>query len=331
VILDTHCHIIPAGMLTDAVPEHWRPAVSRENGRPVVSFRGRPLTSLAGEFTDIALMLGQAEAAGVSHLLLSPWILLVPVLADTAEAARVCRVLNESLAEAAGSCPAGRVHALGAVPLQDPAAGTAELERLMALPGMRGVEVPASVAGSYLGEDQFLPFWEAAEATGAVVFVHPTTTGLGLPALDGHYLWNSAGNPLETAIAGAQLATSGVLERHPSLTVLLAHGGGALLALRGRLRRAFAVRPEARSGCASGPDEMLRRLYFDSLTHDQALLRDLVDFAGPAHVLLGSDRPFDMGTDRPVEEITSLGLSRADEQLMLGGNASRLLRITSDE
>ncbi len=125
--------------------------------------------------------------------------------------------------------------------------------------------------------------------------------------------------------------TSGVLARHPGLTVVLAHGGGALLALRGRLRRAYAVRPEAQEGSAAPPDELLRRLYYDSLTHDQATLADLVAFAGADHVLLGTDRPFDMGTDRPVEEIAALHLSRADEQLMLSGNARRLLRIATDE
>jgi aminocarboxymuconate-semialdehyde decarboxylase len=255
----------------------------------------------------------------------------VPVLAPAAEAARICRVQNESLAATAASYPDRRVHGLGAVPLQDSALAVAELEYLMTLPGMRGVEVPASVAGSYLGDDRFTPFWEAAAGLGAVVFVHPTTTGLGLPALDDHYLWNSVGNPVETAIAAAQLAVGGVLERCPDLIVLLAHGGGALLTLRGRLRRAFAVRPEARSDVTTAPDDLLRRLYFDSLTHDRDVLADLVAFAGADHVLLGSDRPFDMGSDKQVEEIRSLGLCPADEQLILGGNASRLLGSATDK
>jgi aminocarboxymuconate-semialdehyde decarboxylase len=330
VILDCHCHVIPAGMLTDAVPADWRPALSQEEGRRVVSFQGRSLTSITGEFCDVDLMLEQAAAAYVSHLLLSPWILLVPVGAEPALAARICRVQNESLAEATSRAD-GRVLGLGTVPLQDPARAVAELEYLMALPGMRGVEVPASVAGSYLGEERFAPFWTAAAECGAVVFVHPTTTGLGLPALDAHYLWNSIGNPVETAIAAAQLVTNGVLARHRGLRVLLAHGGGALLGLRGRLRRAFAVRPEARADSATEPDELLRGLYYDSLTHDPAVLRDLVAFAGAGHVLLGSDRPFDMGADRPADDIAALGLSDADEQLMLSGSACALLGLRHDE
>jgi aminocarboxymuconate-semialdehyde decarboxylase len=317
-------------MLTDAVPEDWRPVLRRQGGRQLVTFRGRTLTSVTGEFTDIGVMLAQAEATGVTHLLLSPWIMLIPVHEEPGAAAHICRVQNEDLVQAAAQHP-GRVYGLGAVPLQDAGLAVAELVHLMSLPGMRGVEVPASVAGSHLGEDRFAPFWSAAADLGAVVFVHPTTTGLGLPALDGYYLWNSVGNPLETAIAAAQLVVGGVLERYPALTVLLAHGGGALLSLRGRLRRAYAVRAEARSGSQTRPDNLLRRLYFDSLTHDPAVLADLLTFAGAGHVLLGSDRPFDMGSDRPVDEVRSLGLSPADEQLILGGNASRLLQAHSEE
>ncbi len=318
-------------MFTQAVPDDWRPVLRRESGRLTVSFQGRELTSVTGDFADVSEMLADAATSGITHLLISPWILLVPVRARKADAVRICRVQNESLARAAASQPDGRVHALGAVPLQDPALAAAELQRLMDLPGIRGVEVPASIGDRYLGEDAFTPFWEAAAGTGAIVFVHPTTTGLGLAALNDYYLWNSIGNPVETAIAAGQLVAGGMLERCPGLVVLLAHGGGALLGLRGRLRRAYAVRPEARSYATIAPDDLLRSLYFDSLTHDRAVLADLVTFAGADHVLLGTDRPFDMGTDKPVEEIAALGLAPADEQLILGGNAERLLRIAPDQ
>ncbi len=61
------------------------------------------------------------------------------------------------------------------------------------------------------------------------------------------------------------------------------------------------------------------------------MLADLVSFAGAARALLGSDAPFDMGAGQPAAEIRGLGLSQPDEQLILGGNARRLLRIATDQ
>jgi aminocarboxymuconate-semialdehyde decarboxylase len=312
LIVDCHCHVVVAQMLTAAVPPRWRPPIPG---------------SAVGEFTDVAVMMEHAAAQGVDHLLLSPWIKLVPADpgADIGAAREICRVQNEALSAHAAARPA-QVSALAAVPIGDADAAADCLREAIKLPGIRGAEVPASVAGTYLGDDRFESFWAAAAELEAVVFVHPTTTGLGLAALNDHYRWNSVGNPIETTVVGAQLVTGKILARTPRPAVLLAHGGGALPALRGRLRRAFEVRQEARSAGIS-PDELLGRLYFDSLTHDRAVLADLVAFAGADHVLLGSDRPFDMGSDRPADDIRALGLDPADEELILGGNASRLLAI----
>ena len=325
MIIDTHCHVIVAEMTAGTVPARWRPVVSREGGRYRLGFRGREIDSVTGEFTDVATMLAEAATTGIGHLLLSPWINLVPVDAAPDEARLICRVQNDALAAAAAAHP-GRVSAVGAVALQDPALAGRQLAELVTVPGLCGAEIPSSVGGRYLGDDFFQPFWEAAEASGALVFVHPSTRGFGVPALDGYYLWNSVGNPLETAVAAAHIAVAGVLERHPGLRILLAHGGGALPAVRGRLRRAFAVRGESRARTAAGPDESLRRFYYDTVTHDHDLLADLVRYAGAERVLLGSDRPFDMGADHPVDEVRALGLG-AGEDLVMGGNAARLLGV----
>lgn len=325
MIVDVHRHVIVEQMTARAVPDDWRPAIRRENGHYRLTFRGRAIGSVTGEFTDIDTMLGEAAAAGVDHLLLSPWISLVPTEAAPAVARQVCDVHNTALA-AITAAHQGQVSAVGAVVLQDPALAARQLHDLVSGTGLAGVEIPASVAGRYLGDDFFLPFWEAAEETGALVFVHPTTRGFGVPALDGYYLWNSVGNPVETAIAAAHMAMAGVLDRCPRLRVLLAHGGGALPVVRGRLRRAYAVRPEARARLTSSPDTALRQFYYDTVTHDHDLLVDLARYAGPQQLLLGSDQPFDMGTDHPVSEVRALGLG-AGTELVLGGNAARLLGI----
>ena len=138
--------------------------------------------------------------------------------------------------------------------------------------GFAGVEIAASVNGTYLGDARFAPFWAAAEATGALVFVHPTTRGFNDAVFEDFYLSNLVGNPMETTIAAAHVVLAGVLERHPRLRVLLAHGGGAIAALRGRLRHGWSFQPQARSCLRESPVDSLRRFYFDSVTHDPVVL-----------------------------------------------------------
>jgi aminocarboxymuconate-semialdehyde decarboxylase len=125
----------------------------------------------------------------------------------------------------------------------------------------------------------------------------------------------------------SHLIFSGVLDRHRGLKVLAAHGGGYLPTTLGRSDRAWRVRPEAH-GCANPPSSYLKKLYFDSLVHSPAELRALVVAAGPEQVLLGSDYPFDMGSDLPVDEVQAAGLPAQDETQVLRGNA-RALGITA--
>jgi aminocarboxymuconate-semialdehyde decarboxylase len=118
---------------------------------------------------------------------------------------------------------------------------------------------------------------------------------------------------------------AGVLERHPDLRMLLAHGGGAVLALRGRLRHAHEHLATARTALREPVEDSLRRFHYDSVTHDPALLRELVGFAGADRVLMGSDHPFDMGDPDPAATVRAAGLQPGEEALVLGGNAERLI------
>jgi aminocarboxymuconate-semialdehyde decarboxylase len=258
-----------------------------------------PPPSATGEFSDPERILAAADRAGIDHVVLSPWVRLLE--GDAAQQ-------NDALLALRGD----RISVLGAVPLDDPPRA-AEVVR-----GLPGVEVPASVDGVYLGDDRFEPFWAAAEETGAAVFVHPTTRAFDWPD---YYLWNTVGNPFETTITAAQMVMAGVMERHPRLRVVLAHGGGALPWLRGRLRHAHEAIAAAQTRLREPPEASIRRFYFDTVTHDPAVLRALAEFAGADHIVLGTDHPFDMGDPDPVATVRRAGL----DPDALGETAMRLL------
>ena len=323
---DVHAHVVVPEITRDAGGgETWRPHVFRDDaGAQVVEMNGKQIRSAIAEFVDIDGVLVSQEEAGMDRVLLCPWVPLLYYDADAADGLTRARIQNEALAALVRAHP-DRIAALGALPLQDPELASGELRALMGDGALCGVEVAASVRGTFLGDDRFLPFWEAAEATGALVFVHPTTRGFESPAFQDYYLWNTVGNPLETATTAAHMVMAGVMERHPGLRVLLAHGGGALLSLRGRLRHAHGFQPQARERLRESPDDSIRRFYFDTLTHDDALLRALIDYAGSHHVLLGSDYPFDMGDARHVDTVRAMGLAPDVEAAVLQGNAERIL------
>ena len=323
---DVHAHVVVPEITRGAGDEEpWRPHVFRDDeGAQVVEMGGKQIRAAISEIVDIGGILAAQDEAGVDRVLLCPWVPLLYYDAEPEEGLTRARIQNDALAGLARDHQ-DRVTALGALPLQDPELAARELQDVMARGELKGVEVAASVRGVFLGDDRFEPFWEAAESTGAVVFIHPTTRGFDSPAFQDFYLWNTVANPLETATTGAHMVVAGVMERHPDLRVLLAHGGGALLAVRGRLRHAHGFQPQAKSRLRESPEDSIRRFYFDTLTHDDALLRALIDYAGPDHVLLGSDYPFDMGDQRHVDTVRGLGLAPDVEAAILAGNAERLL------
>jgi aminocarboxymuconate-semialdehyde decarboxylase len=299
MVVDVHAHVIVPGLGAE---------VAWEDGKQIVRFAGKAIRAAVREFVDLGRILEEQDRAGVDKVVLCPWVTLLGHEPERQ---------NEALAQMAGE----RVAVLGTVDPDRPKA----LPELMADGRLAGVELAASVGGDYLGHERFRDFWAAAEETQALVFVHPTTRGFDLPVFDDYYLWNAVGNPVETTITAAHMVMAGVLEAHPRLRVVLAHAGGAALALRGRLRHAHSFQPQARERLGESPEDSLRCFYYDTLTHDEGLLRAVVDFAGCGRVLCGSDYPFDMGLERPADPVRALGLAPEDEEAILSGNALRLL------
>ena len=119
-----------------------------------------------------------------------------------------------------------------------------------------------------------------------------------------------------------------MLERLPSLKIMLAHGGGSFPYTIGRIEHGFRMRPDlVATDNARNPREYLSRLYFDSCVHDDAALRYLIAAAGSERIMLGTDYPFPLGEQEPGSGIDALGLDDVSRARLFHGTALEWLGV----
>lgn len=237
----------------------------------------------------------------------------------------LAQVYNDGLAEAHLAYPT-RFVGLATLPMQAPELAVAEVKRAATLPGIRGVYLATHVMDRNLDEPAFWPVYEACAALRLPVFLHPVNP-VGADRMRQYHLRNLIGNPTDTAIAAASLIFGGVLDRYPDLVVVLPHAGGTLPALIGRWNHGATVRKEL-AHLKQPPSAYLRRFYYDTITHDDALLTNLIEQVGADRVLMGSDCPADMSYTRPVDVVERLNrVPRAERDAILGLNAATLLAM----
>ncbi|WP_326823047.1 amidohydrolase family protein [Streptosporangium sp. NBC_01756] len=325
--VDVHAHVI-LPQIEQAVTgqpglDAHRELDAHRNGPDALSVSGRMVGERIGRLTRVQDRLAGMDTAGVDVQIVSPSPSHYHYWAEPALARKVCALANKGTAEHCAQAP-DRLHGLGLVPLQHPSLMVESLEHALGL-GLKGVEISSHAPGRELSDPAYEPFWTRAAETGAVVFLHPFGCTLN-ERLDRWYLSNIVGQPVENTVALSHLIFSGVFDRHPGLKILAAHGGGYLPTHLGRADHGWRVRPDAR-GCAREPSSYLKDLWFDSLVHDPAALRDLLRAAGPDRVVLGSDFPFDMGTDDPVATLRAAGLDESTFDVIRGRNATVLFDL----
>jgi aminocarboxymuconate-semialdehyde decarboxylase len=286
----------------------------------------KQLEDIRPKMESVEVRLADMDAMGidVQALSLSPYQLFHWAGGDLAF--RAFTQINDDLATLVEEHP-DRFLALGAVPLQDPPAAIDELRRCSTDLGFRGIEMATHIEGEELSSPRFERFWETVEELEMLVFIHPT--GFTEPKrFTDHYFLNTIGHPLEETICAGRLIFDGVMERHPGLEFVFSHGGGFLPAYAGRFDHAYHARADVRHGLPRPPSEYLSRFYFDTMVFEADQLGFLIDKYGPDHILLGTDYPYDMGESDPLGLINKVsGLSPDDLDLIVGGNAARLLGI----
>lgn len=243
---------------------------------------------------------------------------------EPAAGVAVSAIQNEQMAKHVKQHP-DRFQAIATLPMQDPEKAAAELRRCITELGMLGAMFGSNVEGKNLDDPSFEPLWETAEELDAFLFIHPAHVA-GANRLKDYYLRNFIGNPLDTTIAAGCLVFGGVLERHPKLTFVLAHAGGFVPYQTGRWIHGWHERkPEPQVRLKVSPEESIKRLRFDTITHAAPQLESLVSWVGAERVLLGSDYPYDMAQMDLVRFVKGLKLSDTEKKIILGEEAAKLL------
>jgi aminocarboxymuconate-semialdehyde decarboxylase len=236
------------------------------------------------------------------------------------------RMVNDAFARVVREHP-GRFAALATLPLNDPAASVAELERAMTTLGLPGAMVFSNVNHVALADERFEPLWQKADALGAVIYIHPTDP-LGVEAMLDYWLMPLVGFLFDTTLAASKLVFSGVVERYPRIRWVLTHMGGAVPYLAERLDRGYRAFADCRQHINRPPSEYLRDFYFDTVNFNPSALRLAVDFAGENRILAGSDYPHQIGSiPLMIDTIREYDGSAALKEKILSRNAADLLRL----
>jgi aminocarboxymuconate-semialdehyde decarboxylase len=317
MLIDTHAHVIPGSFGAPPAscdPADWPSMEAAETEGAKLLVNGPMRFPARAVWFDAERRLEASAASGVDAELLSPFPALLNYRVPAGTGRDLGRVLNEYIAGLCAAYPR-RFYGLGTVPLQDPDLAAAELTPI-AEAGLAGVEIASNIAGASLHDERFLGFFAEAERLGTAIFVH----GMPVPSdrLPGPAT-ATFGVGAEGALAAAAIITGGVAEKYPGLKLAFSHGAGGFPLMLTRAQwfwgRTWNEEPPGERGpeaapwaAATGPAELARRFYYDSLVFDRRAIRYLIDMLGADRLLVGSDFPA-MPREQPAgRTLRSIGL-----------------------
>jgi aminocarboxymuconate-semialdehyde decarboxylase len=239
----------------------------------------------------------------------------------------LAQIVNDSFAEIQRQFPR-KFSPLATLPLQDPQASAAELERAVTKLGLRGAMLFANVNGKPIHHRAYWDLYAAAARLDVPLMLHPTSPP-GVEAYQEYRTTALVGFLVDTTLCATLLMFEGVMENFPNIKFVLGHLGGTIPYIAERIDRGYDAYPEVRKNLQHKPSFYFKRNgYYDTVAFEPRALQFATDFAGVDHVMLGSDYPHQIGDmAKAVQVVQGLPVSDEARRLVLGGNAARLLKL----
>ena len=309
---------------------HWVPQAYAD----ALARLGRPTTSIHTPMeldSNLEQRLRWMDEHGVAMHVLTldggmPWQWVSPD-----DAVRLARTVNDAAIAAHQKYP-DRFIAGIELPIRQPAAALAELNRTAGQPGMRAVHLPNSMDnGDFLFQPAYEPLWARCQELRYPILFHP------LDGLDNVYggkerlgndlalsanLNNTLGFSFESATTAAKFIITGTLDRFPTLDLVLPHSGGCFPYIAGRIERGLVAKKFALQRPFR---DYVRRFHYDSITYYPETLRFLVSLVGSDRVVIGSDGYAPMDVADPNALV--MQLNAGDRDRIMRANAMRLFRL----
>jgi aminocarboxymuconate-semialdehyde decarboxylase len=325
VIIDCHAHLVPPSLL-DAIRSQAAdfPSIRliEDGGSLGFSFAGgKPTRPVSKPLTDLPGRLQWMDAQTIDRQVVAGWLDMFAYEVPAEEGARWSRLINAHLAQTAKDQP--RFVPLATVPLQSGKLA-AEVLREAHQAGFKGTMIGTQPKGKggVLDDADLVPFWEAADELGSVIFIHPVFES-GDDRVHDYGMANAVGRITDTLIAMSRLIYSGAVTRYGRARIVAGIGGAALPYVIGRLRRNYSLDKDK----LGDPDAALAALYYDTIVQDPRVLRFLADMVGADRIMMGSDMPFPIGDLAPLKIVAETSFSDSERAAINGGLAARLFGL----
>lgn len=284
------------------------------------------------------------DQSGIGYVIVSFTSPGIEGVFDTANATALATRVNDEMHSTYAAAYPSRFGFFAAVPMQDPLAAAAELERAVTQLGAKGALINGySQIGSagnytvqYLDEPQCEPFWAKVAELNVPVYLHPRPPPPSQQLLygDGRYplLAHAAyGFGAETTGHALRLMLSGLFDRYPGVQVILGHAAEALPFLAHRVDTRLEIGVPGEDGAHNRTMVYyLQNNFYATLAGIRRLstVRNTIEEMGEDRVMWSVDYPYESNEDAANWFDAVEGLGTYTKKKIGWKNAERIFNLT---